>query len=73
MGKLEAAVNAVVEANVHEDTKLETVYDLFRKILKEDPELQWDRIVSDMHTKDPWEDLKGAKHDGIRGKSSISL
>ena len=57
MGKLEAAVNAVVEANVHEDTKLETVYDLFRKTLKEDPELQWDRIVSDMHTKDPWEDL----------------
>jgi hypothetical protein len=73
LGKLEAAVNAVVEANVHEDTKLETVYDLFRKTLKEDPELQWDRIVSDMHTKDPWEDLKGAKHDGIRGKSSKSL
>jgi hypothetical protein len=72
LGKLEAAVNAVVEANVHEDAKLETVYDLFRT-LKEDPELQWDRIVSDMHTKDPWEDLKGAKHDGIRGKLSKSL
>ena len=26
-----------------------------------------------MHTKDPWEDLKGAKYDGIRGKSSKSL
>jgi hypothetical protein len=23
-----------------------------------------------LHTKDPWEDLKGAKHDGIRGKLS---
>jgi hypothetical protein len=73
LGKLEAVVNAVVEANVHENTKLETVYDLFRKTLKEDPELQWDRIVSDMHIKDPWEDLKGAKHDGIRGKLSKSL
>jgi hypothetical protein len=73
LGKLEAAVNALVEANVHEDAKLETVYELFRKTLKEDPELQWDRIVTAMHTKDPWEDLKSAKHDGIRGKSSKSL
>jgi hypothetical protein len=71
--QLKDAVNKLIEANVHEDTKLETVYDLFRKTLKEDPELQWDRIVTDMHTKDPWEDLKGAKHDGIRGKSSKSL
>ena len=71
--QLKDAVDKLVEADVHEDTKLETVYELFRKTLKEDPELQWDRIVSDMHTKDPWEDLKGAKHDGIRGKSSKSL
>jgi len=71
--KLEAAVNELVEADIHEDTKLETVYELFRKTLKEDPELQWDRIVTAMHTKDPWEDLKGAKHGGIRGKSSKSL
>ncbi len=26
-----------------------------------------------MHTKDPWEDLKGAKHNGIRRKLSKSL
>ena len=38
------------------------VYELFRKGLKEDPELQWDRIVEDMHSKDPWEDLKGVKY-----------
>ena len=69
--QLKDAVDKLVEANVH--AKLETVYDLFRKTLKEDPELQWDRIVTDMHTKDPWEDLKGSKHDGIRGKSSKSL
>jgi len=49
------------------------VYDLFRKTLKEDHELQWDRIVDDMHTKDPWEDLRGAKHDSLRRKSVKSL
>jgi hypothetical protein len=70
---LKVTVDKLVEANVHEDAKLETVYELFRKTLKEDPELQWDRIVTAMHTKEPWEDLKGAKHDGIRGKSSKSL
>jgi hypothetical protein len=71
--QLKDAVDKLVEADVHEDTKLETVYELFRKTLKEDPELQWDRIVTDMHIKDPWEDLKGAKHDGICGKSRKSL
>jgi len=50
-----------------------TVYDLFRKTLKEDPKLQWDRIMKDMHTKDPWEDLKGIKHGGIHRRSIKSL
>jgi len=49
------------------------VYDLFHRTLKEDPELQWDCIVNDMHTKDTWEDLRGAKHDGLRRKSMASL
>jgi hypothetical protein len=26
-----------------------------------------------MHAKDPWEDLKGVKHDRLRRKSSLSL
>jgi hypothetical protein len=29
--------------------------------------------VEDMHTRDPWEDLKGVKHEGIRRKSCLSL
>jgi hypothetical protein len=73
LGQLEAATKKLVEAEVFEDAKMATVYDLFCKILKEDPELQWDRIVKDMHTKDPWEDLKGIKHGGIRMRSSKSL
>ena len=78
--KLEAAVNALVEANVHEkNAKLETVYELFRKTLKEDPELQWDHIVTDMHTKDPWEDLKrspmvsAGSRANPSGNASISI
>ena len=58
LGQLKVAVDELVEAEIHEDAKLATVYEFFRKTLKEDPELQWDRIVTDMHTKDPWEDLK---------------
>jgi len=71
--QLEVATKKLVEAEVCEDTKVATVYDLFRKTLKEDPELQWDCIVRDMHSKDPWEDLKGIKHGGIRRRSSKSL
>ena len=67
-----------MEAEVSEEAKVATVYDLFRKTLKEDPKLQWDRIVKNMHTKDPWEDLKGMKHGEIFrrlpfGNASISI
>jgi hypothetical protein len=49
------------------------VYDLFPKTLKEDPELQWDCIIDDMHATNPWEDLRGAKHDSLCRKSMASL
>ena len=39
LGLLEAATAKLVEAGVCEDAKMATVYDLFRKTLKEDPEL----------------------------------
>jgi hypothetical protein len=55
--QLEAAIKKLIEAEVCKEAKVATVYDLFRKTLKEDPELQWDRIMKDMHTKDPWKDL----------------
>ncbi len=69
----EAAETELVKAEASETTKVGRVYGLFRKGLKEDPELQWDCIVNDMHAKEPWEDMKGAKHDGLRRKSSASL
>jgi hypothetical protein len=70
---LEPAKQELVTAEVAESAMVASVYELFRKGLKEDPELQWDRIVEDMHTKDPWEDLRGVKHKGIRRKSYLSL
>ncbi len=70
---LETAKEDLKKTQAHESVEVGLVYNLFLKTLKEDPELQWDRIVDDMHTKDPWEDLRGAKHDGLRRKSIASL
>jgi hypothetical protein len=70
---LEPAERELVTSEVAEAVKVTSVYELFRKGLKEDPKLQWDRIVEDMHTRDPWEDLKGVKHKGICRKSCLSL
>jgi hypothetical protein len=70
---LEAAKTELIRAEASKTAKVGLVYELFHKGLKEDPELQWDRIVDDMHAKDPWEDLKGAKHDGLCRKLSTSL
>jgi hypothetical protein len=69
----EAAEESQAKAEANKTTMVGLVYKLFRKGLKEDPELQWDRIVNDMHAKDPWEDLKGVKHSGLRRKSCASL
>jgi hypothetical protein len=69
----EAVEAELKKAQAHESAKVGLVYDLFCKTLKEDPELQWDRIIDDMHAKDPWEDLRGAKHDGLRRKLIASL
>jgi len=70
---LEAAEAELIKANALETAKVGLVYERFCKGLKEDPDLQWDPIVDDIHAKDPWEDLKGDKHDGLRRKSSASL
>ncbi len=50
---LEPAERELMTAKVAEAAKVTTVYKLFRKGLKEDPELQRDCIVEDMHTRDP--------------------
>ena len=61
------------KAKVAKSTITCLAYDLFRKLTKDDPEIQWDRIVADMHTKNPWLDLRGVKHHSLHEKSSQSL
>ena len=73
VSQFEAAVAAQTKAQELESTKVGLVYDLFCKTLKDDPELQWDRIADDMHAKNPWEDLRGVMHDGLHRKSMKSL
>ena len=48
-------------------------YDLFRQLLADEPQVQWDRIVEDVHNKDPWTGLDGVKHIGLCMKTAKSL
>ena len=73
LAKVEAAKIELEKAKIAESTFAGPAYDLFRKLLRDDPETQWDRIVSEMHTKSPWEDLTGVKRNSLRMKSQLSL
>ncbi len=66
--KVEAAKVRLINAKVAESTLACLAYDLFRKLLRDEPKIQWDCTMTEMHTKNPWEDIKGAKHNGLRGK-----
>jgi hypothetical protein len=57
--KVEAAKVRLINAKVAESMLACLACDLFRKLLRDEPEIQWDRIVTEMHTKNPWEDIKG--------------
>jgi hypothetical protein len=71
--EVKAAKVRLINAKVTESTIACLAYDLFHKLLRDKPEIQWDCIVTEMHTKSPWEDIKGAKHNGFRGKLHQSL
>jgi hypothetical protein len=71
--KVEAAKVRLINARVVESTLACLTYDLFCKLLRDKPKIQWDRIVTDMHTKNPWEGIKGVKHNSLRGKLQQSL
>jgi hypothetical protein len=70
---VEAAKIRLINAKVAESTLGCLAYDLFCKLLRDKPKIKWDRIVTDMHTKNPWEDIKGGKHNSLRRKSQQSL
>jgi hypothetical protein len=71
--KVEAAKVELINAKVAESTLACLAYDLFRKLLRDEPKIQWDRIMTDMHTKNPWEDIKGVKHNSLRENLQQSL
>jgi hypothetical protein len=48
-------------------------YDLFRQLLADKPQVQWDRIVEEVHNRDPWTGSNGNKHPGLRMKTAKSL
>jgi hypothetical protein len=71
--KVEAAKVRLINAKVAESALACLAYDLFCKFVRDEPKIQWDRIMTEMHTKSPWEDIKGAKHNGLHGKLHQSL
>jgi hypothetical protein len=49
--KVEAAKVRLINAKVAESTRACLAYDLFCKLLRDKPKIQWDCIVTEMHTK----------------------
>jgi hypothetical protein len=71
--KVEAAKVRLINAKVAECMLACLAYDLFCKLLRDKPKIQWDCIVTEMHTKTPFEDIKGVKHNSLCGKLHQSL
>ncbi len=63
----------LVEAAAAHATAIQALYDLFRKLLADDPLSQWGRIVKEVHKSDPWTSLTGQKRAGLRMKTAESL
>ena len=71
--ELAATKVKLVEATTIHAIAIQACYDLFRKLLADDPHDQWDRIVREIHESDPWTSLDGHKNNGLRIKTSESL
>ncbi len=46
--------------------KTQKAYKMFRCFVVGNPQTQWDKIVHEMHTKDPWIGMNGTSNKGIR-------
>ena len=71
--ELAATKVKLVEATAIHAIAIQACYDLFCKLLVDDPRDQWDRIVKEVHESDPGTLLDGHKNNGIRVKTSDSL
>jgi hypothetical protein len=63
----------LVEATAIHAIAIQACYDLFRKLLADDPRDQWDRIIREVHESDPWTLLDGHKNNRLRMKTSESF
>ena len=61
------------EANAVHAVAIGACYDLFCQLLADDPRVQWDRIVREVHNNGPWTALDGTKNRGLWMKTSKSL
>ena len=59
--ELAATKLKLVEANAIHAIAIQACYDLFRKLLADDPLSQWDHIIKEVHESDPWTSLTGQK------------
>ena len=50
--ELVAANTQLVEAKVEHGSTIGACYDLFRQLLADEPQVQWDRIIFKVHSKD---------------------
>ncbi len=73
--ELEVAATRVklMEASTVHVIAIGACYDLFRQLLADDPQVQWDRIVREVHKINPWTALNGMKNKGLRMKTSELL
>jgi hypothetical protein len=61
------------EASAVHATAIGACYDLFCQLLADDPQVQWDRTVREVHKVNLWTALDGTKHKGLRMKISKLL
>jgi hypothetical protein len=71
--KVKAVKVRLINAKVAESMLACLAYDLFHKLLRDKPKIQWECIMTEMHTKTPWEDIKGVKHNSLCRKLHQSL
>jgi hypothetical protein len=63
----------LTEASAVHATVTKACYDLFRQLLADDPQIQWDHIVREVHNNNPWIRMDGMKNRGLRMKTSKLL
>jgi hypothetical protein len=71
--ELAATKLKLAEATAIHVIAIQACYDLFCKLLADDPRDQWDRIIKEVHELDPWTLLDGHKNNGLQMKTSESL